>query len=237
MGNFTEVNVLSIAQEQVQVVKKKLAGKIIQVVGPRKLENDLLVSFIRQETDAECFVSDFDGIESFIGGSIQKSFRLFLIDYREPRLREILEQASFNGTCSFLARRLIALFDSGKSKDTADRTRRENACGILYGCDSATALLNRICRLFCEGGTSENGLTECEEASGETTSPLTWRELQLLMLMTEGLHNREIASRIGISTHTVRTHLYNSFNKINARNRLEANAWIEAHISMLYLLI
>jgi DNA-binding NarL/FixJ family response regulator len=237
MGNFAEVNVLSIAQEQVQIVKKKLAGKIIQVVGPRKLENDLLVSFIRQETDAECFASDFDEIEGFIGSATQEPSRLFLIDYREPRLREILEQASFNGTCSFLARRLIALFDSGKSKDTADRIRREIACGILYGCDSATVLLNRICRLFGEGGTSENGLTECEEASGETTSPLTWRELQLLMLMTEGLQNREIASRIGISTHTVRTHLYNSFNKINARNRLEANAWIEAHISMLYLLI
>ena len=57
------------------------------------------------------------------------------------------------------------------------------------------------------------------------------------MLMSDGLRNREIAGRIGISSHTVRTHLYNSFVKIDARNRLEANAWIESHISMLYLLM
>jgi LuxR family transcriptional regulator of csgAB operon len=57
------------------------------------------------------------------------------------------------------------------------------------------------------------------------------------MMMTEGLRNKEIAGRIGISSHTVRTHLYNSFGKIGARNRLEANAWIESHISMLYLLM
>jgi LuxR family transcriptional regulator of csgAB operon len=119
-----------------------------------------------------------------------------------------------------------------------DRNRK-SAYGILYGCDSAATLLNWIYRLFGEGVTSEKGSAECVEAIGETASscPLTWRELQLLMLLTEGLRNNEIAARIGISSHTVRTHLYNSFGKIDVRNRLEASAWIESHISMLYLLI
>ena len=67
--------------------------------------------------------------------------------------------------------------------------------------------------------------------------PADRRELQLLMLMTEGLRNQEIASRTGISSHTVRTHLYNSFGKIGSRNRLEASGWIEAHISLMFLLI
>ena len=227
MGNLIEVSCSNIVHERVHE-KKRLAGKIVHIVGPRKLENELLVSFIRKETDADCFVTDFDGIERYIGNATQEPFRLFLIDYREPRLSEILKQASYNGNDSSLARRLIALFNSGKSKDTADRKRSESACGILYGCESTTVLFNWICRLFSNGDTS----------NGDTASacPLTWRELQLLMLLSEGLRNREIASRIGISSHTVRTHLYNSFVKIDARNRLEANAWIESHISMLYLL-
>jgi DNA-binding CsgD family transcriptional regulator len=227
MGNLIEVSCSNIVHERVHE-KKRLAGKIVHIVGPRKLENELLVSFIRKETDADCFVTDFDGIERYIGNATQEPFRLFLIDYREPRLSEILKQASYNGNGSSLARRLIALFNSGKSKDTADRKRSESACGILYGCESTTVLFNWICRLFSNGDTS----------NGDTASacPLTWRELQLLMLLSEGLRNREIASRIGISSHTVRTHLYNSFVKIDARNRLEANAWIESHISMLYLL-
>jgi len=101
-------------------------------------------------------------------------------------------------------------------------------------------LINRICSFFSDKANHENGLAERTEVIGEITAsscPLTWRELQHLMLMTEGLRNREIAGRIGISSHTVRTHLYNSFGKIDARNRVEAAAWVESHISMLYLLI
>jgi len=238
MMNLIEV-CSNIVHERVIGMKKRLAGKTIHVVGPRKLENDLLVSFIRKETDADCYVTDFDEIERYIGDATQEPCRLFLIDRREPRLRETLEQASFNGTGSFLAWRLIPLFNSGKEKDTTERKRAGSSCGILYRCDSTTTLLNRVYRLFSYEDSPENGLAEDAEAIVETTSssPLTWRELQLLMLLTEGLRNREIASRTGISSHTVRTHLYNSFRKIDARNRLEANAWIESHISMLYLLI
>jgi DNA-binding CsgD family transcriptional regulator len=238
MMNLVEVSRSSTVHERTHDMKKGLAGKIIHVVGPRKLENDLVLSFIRKETDADCLVTDFDGIERFIGNSTQKPFRLFLIDYREPRLSEILKQISYDGNGSSLARRLFALFNPGKSKDTMDRNVK-STCGILYGCDSSATLLNWIYRLFGEGVASEKGLAGCVEAIGETASscPLTWRELQLLMLMTEGLRNSEIATRIGISCHTVRTHLYNSFGKIDVRNRLEASAWIESHISMLYLLI
>ena len=229
MASLNEVSCSKIVHEREHDMKQSLAGKIIYVVGPRKLENDLLVSFIRKETDADGYVTDFDGIERCIGNATQEPFRLFLIDYREPRLGEVLRQASYNGNGSSLSRRLIALFNSGKSKNTTGLKRRESACGILYECESTADLLNWICRLFSDGDTSNE----------ETTSacPLTWRELQLLMLLTEGLRNCEIATRIGISSHTVRTHLYNSFVKIDARNRLEANAWIESHISMLYLLI
>jgi ATP/maltotriose-dependent transcriptional regulator MalT len=96
-----------------------------------------------------------------------------------------------------------------------------------------------MCRLFNGASKPENNLDEFLETARETATacPLTWRELQLLMLMTEGLRNREIAGRIGISSHTVRTHLYNSFGKIGVRNRLEASGWIEAHISFVFLLI
>jgi DNA-binding NarL/FixJ family response regulator len=238
-GNFIKMNYLDIVHERAHDMKKRLNGKIIHVIGPRKLENDLLVSFIRKETDADCLVSDFDGIERYIGNVTQKPSRLFLIDYREPRLREIFKQASLNGTGSSMARRFIALINSRKNEETTGQNRSHNSYGILYECESTAVLLNWIFCLFSVGETPENGLAECVDASKETrsTCPLTWRELQVLMLMTEGLQNSEIANQIGVSIHTVRAHLYNSFKKIDARNRLKANSWIESHISMLYLLL
>ncbi|MGE5790762.1 MAG: response regulator transcription factor [Syntrophaceae bacterium] len=239
MRQLIAVNDSGITPVWVCEMKNRLTGKTIHIVGPRRLENELLVSFISKETGADCFVTDFNGIEGYLADAAEEPSRLFLIDYREPRLREILKQASLNGNGSSLARRLLSLFNSGKERDSAERRRAERSCGILYRCESTTALLNWMCSLFSGEEAPGNAMAASMEPAEETAEacPLTWRELQLLMMMTEGLRNKEIAGRIGISSHTVRTHLYNSFGKIGARNRLEASAWIEARISMLFLLL
>ena len=218
---------------------KSLTGKTIHIVGPRRLQNELLVSFIRNETGADCLLTDFDSVEGYLVDSVEEPSRLFLIDYREPRFQEMLKQASLNANNMSLARRLISLFNSGKEEDARERMHSKSTCGVLFNCDSTTTLLNWMYRLFSGANNPEMSLAESMNSARETSTacPLTWRELQLLMLMTEGLRNREIAGRIGISSHTVRTHLYNSFGKIGVRNRLEASGWIEAHISFVFLLI
>jgi DNA-binding NarL/FixJ family response regulator len=197
-----------------------------------------MVKFLSNETGAECMVTEFERIEGYLSATEQKPRRLFLIDYREPRLREILKQAAFNGNGSPMSRRIISLFNNGK-KSESNGKRQASACGILYRCNSASDLLNWICRLFSEANAPANGLTDCAQPSPENdpACPLTLRELQLLMMMTEGLRNQEIAQRLGISAHTVRTHLYNSFAKIGVRNRLEASAWIETRVSLIFVLI
>ena len=58
---------------------------------------------------------------------------------------------------------------------------------------------------------------------GETqTDALTPRELEILAMMAEGMRNRTIASRLGISTHTVKFHIAAILDKLNARSRTEA---------------
>lgn len=51
---------------------------------------------------------------------------------------------------------------------------------------------------------------------------LTSRELDVLKLVAEGHSNKEIAAQLFISPETVKKHLKNSYNKLRARNRLEA---------------
>lgn len=48
------------------------------------------------------------------------------------------------------------------------------------------------------------------------------RELEVLDLMAQGLSNREIAERLFLSPHTVKTHSSNLFVKLEARRRTEA---------------
>ncbi|HSC26810.1 MAG TPA: response regulator transcription factor [Vicinamibacterales bacterium] len=59
-------------------------------------------------------------------------------------------------------------------------------------------------------------------AGGTATSPLTPRELEVLTMMAEGMGNRAIAHRLGISRHTVKFHIAAILDKLNARSRTEA---------------
>jgi len=51
---------------------------------------------------------------------------------------------------------------------------------------------------------------------------LTPREFEVLRLVAEGLHNREIAERLGVTEHTVKFHLSAVFAKLGATTRTEA---------------
>lgn len=53
---------------------------------------------------------------------------------------------------------------------------------------------------------------------------LTQREYQILELLANGLGNKQIAARLGISTNTVKTHLELLFDKLDVSSRAEAVA-------------
>jgi len=52
--------------------------------------------------------------------------------------------------------------------------------------------------------------------------PLTVREEEVLRLMAEGLRNKEIAARLGISERTATFHVGNVLSKLGADGRVEA---------------
>lgn len=63
-------------------------------------------------------------------------------------------------------------------------------------------------------------------ATAGTRAPelLSDREREVLVLVADGLRNKEIADRLGISERTVKAHLTGTFNKLGATSRAEAIA-------------
>ncbi len=57
---------------------------------------------------------------------------------------------------------------------------------------------------------------------------LTTRERQVIDLLGEGLSNKEIAARLHVAVHTVKSHVHNVLEKLALRSRLEVAAFSHA---------
>ncbi len=60
------------------------------------------------------------------------------------------------------------------------------------------------------------------ELAEPLVEPLTPREIEVLQLLSEGLGNKEIASRLNISEHTAKFHVASIMGKLGAMSRTEA---------------
>jgi DNA-binding CsgD family transcriptional regulator len=60
--------------------------------------------------------------------------------------------------------------------------------------------------------------------AAEDTPPLTPREAEVLALVGQGMSNKAVARRLGISLHTVKFHLEALFEKLGASSRAQAVA-------------
>ena len=56
------------------------------------------------------------------------------------------------------------------------------------------------------------------------TTPLSKREREILQTVADGATTRQVATDLGISPHTVKTHLERIFEKLGANDRAQAVA-------------
>ncbi len=61
---------------------------------------------------------------------------------------------------------------------------------------------------------------------------LTHRELEIIGLLGSGASNSDIADRLFVSEHTVKSHLYNIFRKIDVHNRVQAVNWARQNLGV-----
>lgn len=70
-------------------------------------------------------------------------------------------------------------------------------------------------------------LAERQTRSPAAAIDLTAREREVLTLVVEGMANKQIARRLGISERTVKGHLTNLFQRIGVADRTQAALWAE----------
>jgi DNA-binding NarL/FixJ family response regulator len=90
-----------------------------------------------------------------------------------------------------------------------------------YPARAAVATLGELARQALNEARDLAGSLEPAPAAPHPFSP---RELQVLGLAAEGLTNKEIAYRLGVSERTVQFHMNSIFNKTGTGSRTEAVA-------------
>jgi DNA-binding NarL/FixJ family response regulator len=60
---------------------------------------------------------------------------------------------------------------------------------------------------------------------------LTDREREVLLLVRDGLANKQIARRLGIAERTVKAHLTSVFQRLGVTDRTQAALWASAHLA------
>jgi DNA-binding NarL/FixJ family response regulator len=95
--------------------------------------------------------------------------------------------------------------------DLAGAVRRANAGESLMDPEEVEASLRRLRHRRKQEATIEQRLER-----------LTPRELEILQLIADGVASDEIAPTLGVSPHTLRTHLQNVLTKLKVHSKLDA---------------
>jgi DNA-binding CsgD family transcriptional regulator len=104
------------------------------------------------------------------------------------------------------------------------------ACRLLGDGDAAELELDAARELFAElGAAPDLARLDTLTAPSASTHGLTARELEVLRLVAAGKSNRDIASSLVISEHTVARHVQNIFAKLDVSSRAAAGAFAFKH--------
>jgi|SRR5436190_3036515 len=127
--------------------------------------------------------------------------------------------------------RAIILLDSSK-RDVVIEAFRAGARGLFTRHESLE-MLSKCVRRVHEGqiwaNTEQMGFAIEALASAPTVRAvgangldlLSKRELEVVRCLAEGMTNREIATRLGLSQHTIKNYLFRVFDKLGVSSRLE----------------
>lgn len=140
-------------------------------------------------------------------------------DTRAPALIALVPDSQLESVTNLLRSGVRAVLPRSASGDEIVAAIEAVSAGLtVFHRDAARALMSE------PGEDLRNEQTSAASVSppGQEPDALTPREIEVLGLIAEGLGNKTIAYRLGISEHTVKFHVASIMSKLDASSRTEA---------------
>ncbi|MEJ2658374.1 MAG: response regulator transcription factor [Desulfobacterales bacterium] len=207
-------------------------GTTFYLVGPMRLQNELIAKCLEKENGNACIL--LENINQIPTGNPKPPTKssLVLWDCGNENLKGLLsELKTYAGRKKAETR--VVLFNVPNGMEFNKKFVLKGIHGFFYKQDSLDIFLKGVQNVINgKLWLSREMMTKCIfEDSGSVMSPkrsagnLTERQTEILALIAVGDTNDEIAEKLCISPHTVKTHLYKIFKKINVPNRVQAAFW------------
>jgi DNA-binding NarL/FixJ family response regulator len=204
----------------------------IRIVGTNHLQYELIAFCLANELNARCaFHADLESID-FSSATIDLP-QVLLFDCQYLDIADL--EKNFGLYASALPDPIrVALFNVSPKEKLVRFVRQHKIRGVFYKDDSRHLFIKGI-RTILEGSLwlSRKVLSDCVRMPGDKNNPLAMslnklsnREKEILKSVASGDSNQEIANQLCISVHTVKTHLYKIYRKIDVPNRMRATLWL-----------
>ncbi len=190
---------------------------------------------LEAQDDLEIAGEAADGVQA-VSLAAQYEPDLVLMDIRMPRMDGIAATRAITAARPQTRVLVLTTFDlddyvydallagaSGFLLKDVGRDELVSAVRIVAGGEAllAPSVTRRLLGDFVR---SRSTARSAESAKTGLAGPevLTGRELDTLQLLAQGMSNLEIAERLVVSEHTVKTHVSNVFHKLGLRDRVHA---------------
>lgn len=209
----------------------------IYLVGPWRVHNELLASFLEERIGAKCLIVKTIRDLPVIDNESVFLPRLVFLDCLGNDPMSLWEEFE-SGANEIFYNDYVVLFNVSPGMEFEEKALIQGARGFFYVQDNLEQFERGIHaiydgELWASRKIMTNFILEHRQPlmpfeMNDTT--LTKREVEILSTIAEGATNDEIADRFFISPHTVKSHLYNIYKKIGLSNRLQAALWARRNL-------
>lgn len=215
-----------------------LEGIRINIVGPNALQNVLLSTFIEKETSASCNIINSRQINNILFTVTQKISLTLIDSHGEDVEKALLVQAR----CLELgpANQIIAFFNVGENSALESAAIPPCVRGLFFVDTSKENFIKGLIAIFngdlwyprrvISRYLINNNQEGKQISFVNNQNVLTRREIQILNMLTTGAKNIDIADNLCLSVHTIKTHIYHIYKKIDVNNRTEAVQWAYSNL-------
>ena len=208
----------------------------IHIVGPLIFQNRLMAWYLEEKTGLTCeCIKELD-VAAFASRNGGKP-DLVLLDCLGSDFSSLwstIRSLFDSGSEGYY----VAIFNMAAGQPFGNDLVKKGVRGIFYNDDPLANLAKGVPAILNgELWFSRKDLMKCildsnsdSQLAMELKASLTNREREILILIASGINNSQIAENLNISRNTVKTHLYNIYNKIKVPNRLQAALWAAKHL-------